>query len=238
MATPDTRHSSGLIVEDVRAMRTYLRTMLQDEYVQIDEAGSLREAREHLRSSADNSPAFVVLDLELPDGNGLDLMHDMPLTTQVIALTAEVNREIELQCHNAGCDAVLEKNRELLTLRELVKGRSNGSTTSSIRSPAPSGSYITFLAEILGELDDAQRKSDFLVIRRIAHRLRGTAIHFGYPGIGSAAKTVSSALRAGRLGQFDTATSSLRARISDALEAHHLQTRKTAITEAPLCEFS
>ena len=218
-------------------MRTYLRTMLQDEHVHIDEAGSLKEARERLRNTADRSPDFVVLDLELPDGNGLDLVPDMPLTTRVIALTAEVNREIELQCHNAGCDAVLEKNRELLSLRELIGGRSSGSTTTSIRSPAPSCSYVTFLAEILVELDDAQRKSDFLVVRRIAHRLRGTAIHFGYPGIGAAAKTVNSALRAGRLERFDTATNSLRARISDALETHHLNTRKTAITESPSCEF-
>ena len=137
MAMPDNQHSAGLLVEDVRAMRTYLRTMLQDEYAQIDEAGSLMEARERLRSSEDSSPDFVVLDLELPDGNGLDLMPDMPLTTRVIALTAEVNREIELQCHNAGCDAVLEKNRELLSLRELIKGRSDGSTTTSIRSGWP-----------------------------------------------------------------------------------------------------
>ena len=227
--------ASILIVDDELDIRDLLEGEFSGLGHDIETAGSVKDAL--LLGGAKNFDV-VFLDIRMPDGNGLDLMHDMPLTTQVIALTAEVNREIELQCHNAGCDAVLEKNRELLSLRELVKGRSNGSTTSSIRSPAPSGSYITFLAEILGELDDAQRKSDFLVIRRIAHRLRGTAIHFGYPGIGSAAKTVSSALRAGRLEQFDTATSSLRARISDALEAHHLQTRKTAITEAPLCEFS
>jgi DNA-binding response OmpR family regulator len=218
-------------------MRTYLRTLLQDEHVQIDEAGSLKEARQLLRDATAKSPDFVVLDLELPDGNGLDLMPDVPLTTRVIALTAEVNREIELQCHNAGCDAVIEKNRDLLSLRKLVEGQSGNFASPCIRSLAPSGSYITFLAETLVELDDAQRKADFLAVRRIAHRLRGTAIHFGYPGIGTAAKTVSSALRAGRLEQFDAATSSLCARISDALETHHLKTRKTAIMEAPSCEF-
>jgi CheY-like chemotaxis protein/HPt (histidine-containing phosphotransfer) domain-containing protein len=218
-------------------MRTYLRTMLQVENVQIDEAGSLREAREFLRNTAAASPDFIVLDLELPDGNGLDLMPDVPLTTRVIALTADVSREIELQCRKAGCDLVLEKNHELSTLREIIAGQNSGSTTTHIRSLPPSGSYITFLAEVLIELDDAQRKADFLAVRRIAHRLRGTAIHFGYPGIGAAAKSVSSALRAGRLDQLDTATSSLRDRISDALETHHLKTRNTAITEAPSCEY-
>jgi DNA-binding response OmpR family regulator len=218
-------------------MRTYLRTMLQDEHVQIDEAGSLKEARGLLRNTTTRLPDFVVLDLELPDGNGLDLMPDVPLTTRVIALTAEVNRETELQCHNAGCDVVLEKSRELLSLRELIKGQSSSSVSTSIRNLPPSGSYITFLAEILVELDEAHRKADFLAVRQIAHRLRGTAIHFGYPGIGSAAKTVNSALRAGRLEQFDAATSSLSARIGDALETHHLKTRKSTVTETPSCEF-
>ena len=236
MATPDRQPSTGLLVEDVRAMRTYLRAMLQDERVQIDEAGSLKEARDLLRNTAPRPPDFVVLDLELPDGNGLDLIPDIPLTTRVIAVTAEVSRETELQCHNAGCDAVIEKSRELLSLRELVNSHGLISATASIRSPLPSGSYITFLAEILIELDDARRKADFLAVRRIAHRLRGTAIHFGFPGIGAAAKTVTSALRAGRLEQFDSATESLSARISDALETHHIATRKTAITEAPSCE--
>ena len=237
MAMPDSRHSKGLIVEDVRAMRTYLRTMLQDEHVRIDEAGSLKEARKLLRNTASRSPDFVVLDLELPDGNGLDLMADMPLTTRVIALTAEVNREIELQCHSAGCDAVIEKGRKLPKLRKLIDDQSSGPMTLCSRDPVPSCSYVTFLAEILIELDDVQRKADFLAIRRIAHRLRGTAIHFGYPGIGSAAKTVSSALRAGRLHRVDAATKSLRARISDALETHHLNTRKTATSEVSSCEF-
>ena len=236
MAMPDHQRSKGLIVEDVRAMRTYLRTMLQDEDVQIEEAGCLEEAREVLRNTASRSPDFVVLDLELPDGNGLDLMADMPLTTRVIALTAEVNREIELQCHNAGCDAVVEKGRKLPKLRGLVNEH-NGSLTTLGRDLLPSSSYVTFLAEVLVDLDDVQTKSDLLAIRRIAHRLRGTAIHFGYPGIGSAAKTVSSALRAGRLDKVDAATKSLRARISDALEIHHLKTRKTATVEVPSCEF-
>jgi CheY-like chemotaxis protein len=230
MAMPEKRRSKGLVVEDVRAMRTYLSTMLRGENAQIHEAGSLEEAREVLRNTASRPPDFVVLDLELPDGNGLDLMADMPLTTRVIALTAEVSREIELQCHNAGCDAVVEKGCKLPALRELINDPS-GSPSTLGREQVPSSSYVIFLAEILVELDDVQRRSDYLAIRRIAHRLRGTAIHFGYPGIGSAAKTVSSALRAGRLDKVDAATKALRARISDALEIHHLKTRKTATAE-------
>ena len=235
MSIPSNNPMSGLLVEDVRAMRTYLRTMLQDQHIQIVEAASLKEARDYLRTPAGKSLEFVLLDLELPDGNGLDLMPDIPLSTRVIALTAEVNSEVRLQCRKAGCDRVIEKNQELSSLRELISGRAEPSP--AMRKLSPSHSYINFLAEMLVDLDDAQVKADFLAVRRIAHRLRGTAIHFGYPGIGSAAKFVSSALSAGQLEQFDTATDSLRSRISEALEARHLNKETLAITEAIQCEY-
>ncbi|MEJ2140613.1 MAG: response regulator [Gammaproteobacteria bacterium] len=231
------KYSSGLLVEDVRAMRTYLRTALQDECREIAEAASLGEAREHLRSMGDSGPDFIVLDLDLPDGNGLDLLPEVPFTTRVIALTADVDREIELQCQNAGCDLVIEKSQELSSLRDFIAGPTRTSAPADSRGLASCGSYVTFLAEVLVELEDARNPADLLAIRRIAHRLRGTAIHFGYPGIGSAAKSVSSALSTGRLERVDAATSALRARISDALEAHQLKTRRRPITEVPSCTY-
>ena len=237
MSIPSNNPMSGLLVEDVRAMRTYLRTMLQDQHIQIVEAASLKEARDYLRTPAGKSLEFVLLDLELPDGNGLDLMPDIPLSARVIALTAEVNSEVGLQCRKAGCDRVIEKNQELSSLRELISGRADDGPATRYPSSTSSSSYINFLAEMLVDLDDAQVKEDFLAVRRIAHRLRGTAIHFGYPGIGSAAKSVSSALSTGQLQQFDTATNSLRSRISEALEARHLNKETLAITEAIQCEY-
>jgi two-component system KDP operon response regulator KdpE len=74
---------SGLLVEDVKAMRIYLRAMLENENVLIAEASSLAEARGFLRASPGSPPDFVVLDLELPDGNGLDLMPDLSGATRV-----------------------------------------------------------------------------------------------------------------------------------------------------------
>jgi CheY-like chemotaxis protein len=221
---------SGLLVEDVKAMRIYLRAMLENENVLIAEAG-------FLRASPGSPPDFVVLDLELPDGNGLDLMPDLSGATRVLALTADVTREIELQCRNAGCDLVMEKNGELASLRERVSHSIAARTEPGERDQESCFSYVTFLAEVLVELQSAQAQGDLLLIRQIAHRLRGTAIHFGYSGIGSAAKSVNVALRAGQVDRLGTAAGTLCARISDALEAHHLKTRRQSITEIPSCEF-
>lgn len=227
----------GLVVEDVKAMRTYLRAMLEDGHIEIAEAVNLQEARTFLRSTPTSSPDFVLLDLELPDGNGLDLMPEIAAATHVIALTADVKRETELQCQKAGCDMVIQKNHELSSLREIVTKSAKAEPVADDRDLRSCFSYITYLAEMRVELETARSKSDFLAIRQIAHRLRGTAVHFGYPGIGSAAKSISTALGAGRLDQLDTAASTLCARIGDALESHHLKTRRSSTTEVSSCEF-
>jgi CheY-like chemotaxis protein len=232
---PSPGQLTGLLVEDVKAMRIYLRAMLEGDEVRVTDVAGLGEAREFLRASADSPPDFIVLDLELPDGNGLDLMPDVPAATRVLALTADVTREIELQCRNAGCDLVIEKSGELSSLRDKISDTVTQTKREDARDRALRHSYVPFLAEMLTELHGAQTREDVQKIRRIAHRLRGTAVHFGYPGIGSAAKSVNVALRGGQLDQFRAAASTLCARISDALEAHHLKTRRQSTTEVHSC---
>lgn len=222
--------SLGLIVEDVQAMRAYLRAMLEDDFIEIAEAGNLEEARAFLRETATPLPSFILLDLELPDGNGLDLLSDIDSAIRVIALTADISPETELQCHNAGCDLSIDKSQNLSLLRNIVGGLAKIGPVNDIDELTDRSSYIAYLADMRAELGAARCTSDFLAIRRIAHRLHGTAVHFGYPEIGSAAKTISIALRAGRLDQFDTAVSSLLTRIGDALEAHRRNVSRSANT--------
>ncbi len=234
MRSPE--HISVLVVEDVKAMRIYFRAMLDDGHIEIAEAASLQEARSFLRSTPKAYPDFVLLDLELPDGHGLDLMPEIDSATRVIALTADVERETELQCQKAGCDVLIQKSQELSSLRGIVTGAAKAEPLGNDRDLDSCLLYITYLAETRVALETARSKSDFLTIRQIAHRLRGTAVHFGYPGIGSAAKSISTALAAGRLDQLDRAASTLCARIGDAIESHHRKTRLLSTTEVSSCE--
>jgi hypothetical protein len=140
----------------------------------------------------------------------------------VIALSAHDDRETELQCRSAGCGAVLNKSRDLKGLKDAVLGAAalvapprrglNGSVAAQ---------YATFLAESRVELGCAQARKDYAAVRQLAHRLRGTAIHFGYPSVGFAAKGISSALLAGGEQQRERAIGALIDRIGDALEARH-----------------
>ncbi len=211
-----------LVVEDVGAMRVLIRASLQEETVQIVEAGDLETARAWLRGEGGAEFDVILLDLELPDGFGLDLMPDVAAQTMVIALSAHDDRETELQCRSAGCGAVLNKSRDLKGLKDAVFGASaSGAAPRSGLKGSAAAQYATFLAETRVELESAHARRDYAALRRLAHRLRGTAIHFGYPSVGFAAKGISSALLAGGEQQRQSAVSALVDRIGEALEAHH-----------------
>ncbi len=77
-----------LLVEDVGELAGQVRTRLAGEGFAVDVAGSSEEARSALRSSSYDA---VVLDLHLPDGDGLEVLRDLRESrnpTPVIVVTA------------------------------------------------------------------------------------------------------------------------------------------------------
>src|SRR5919197_1094797 len=59
-----------LVVEDELPLRRFLRTALRTHEYQVVEAGTAREA---LAQVGGRNPDLVLLDLGLPDGDGLDV---------------------------------------------------------------------------------------------------------------------------------------------------------------------
>jgi two-component system, OmpR family, KDP operon response regulator KdpE len=104
-----------LLVEDEELNRVLVRAILaraSDEAirdVELLEAASLESAR----SALDEQPVdLVLLDVNLPDGNGLTLATDLAARSsrpQVIALTASVLPHERAAAMSAGCDAFLDK---------------------------------------------------------------------------------------------------------------------------------
>lgn len=78
-----------LHVEDDADFRTFIATALEGR-LNISPAGSLEEARKLLVS---HSFDLILLDLQLPDGNGMDLLDELDLSSgyPVIVLTATEN---------------------------------------------------------------------------------------------------------------------------------------------------
>ena len=107
--------STVLLVEDEELNRVLVRAILAratDDTVreiELVEAASLQSAR----SALDGQPVDVILlDVNLPDGNGLTLASDLAerdARPRVIALTASVLPHERAAAMSAGCDAFLDK---------------------------------------------------------------------------------------------------------------------------------
>ena len=93
---------SVLIVEDDEDFRVSVAALVGREGYRTREAGSLAGAREQL---AEEGADVVLLDLGLPDGEGLELLEDEALAerTEFVVMTGDVAVEsaIALGCLDA-----------------------------------------------------------------------------------------------------------------------------------------
>jgi DNA-binding NarL/FixJ family response regulator len=100
-----------MTVDDRADFRRMLTAMLdrQSELVVVAEAGSLRDARYH---TARVDLDVVLLDLNLPDGKGWELIADLRGTNPrvaVIVLSASFDGTNLARADEAGADAILDK---------------------------------------------------------------------------------------------------------------------------------
>lgn len=97
-----------LIIEDELPMRRFLRTALSAHGFRVVEAGSLREAEQ---LATGTPPAAILLDLGLPDGDGMVLLRRLRewSKTPVIVLSARDREDDKVLALDAGADDYLTK---------------------------------------------------------------------------------------------------------------------------------
>ncbi|HET8724039.1 MAG TPA: response regulator [Anaeromyxobacteraceae bacterium] len=105
-----------LVVEDEPQMRRFLRASLGAEGYRVREAWTVADG---LREIAAEHPDAVLLDLGLPDGDGLDLLRRVREWSQVpvIVVSARGREEEKVAALDAGADDYLAKpfgTKELL----------------------------------------------------------------------------------------------------------------------------
>lgn len=106
-----------LLVEDERALAKEISDFLQSEHHVVDAVSSKKMASENL---AINSYDFALIDLGLPDGDGLDLLQDVSRyqkDTSVIILTARTEVGDKILGLESGADDYLSKPFSLLELK-------------------------------------------------------------------------------------------------------------------------
>jgi two-component system, OmpR family, KDP operon response regulator KdpE len=97
-----------LLIEDEPQMRRFLRAALDERRFQLVEVGT---AREGLAQAASRNPDIILLDLGLPDGDGLDLTRRIRewSSRPIIVLSARGMEADKVAALDAGADDYLTK---------------------------------------------------------------------------------------------------------------------------------
>lgn len=103
-----TKNSTILIVEDEKEIRRFVRLALEGENWRVFECDTLKRG---LIEAATRKPDLLILDLGLPDGNGIDLIHDIRQWSSIpiIVLSARDNEQDKVAALDGGADDYLSK---------------------------------------------------------------------------------------------------------------------------------
>jgi two-component system nitrogen regulation response regulator NtrX len=127
-----------LVVDDESAIRDSLRMILEYEGYRVDEAASGREA---LNRAAERTPDAVILDVKMPEMDGLEVLRqlgergfDMPVL--VISGHADVPTAVEATRRGAFdfFEKPLQRERVLLSLRNAVESHRLASENRTLRT--------------------------------------------------------------------------------------------------------
>ena len=128
--TPEPAHI--LLVEDNALVTSATRILLEDGGFRVSTAARLGEAYAICQS---DPPDAILLDLRLPDGDGLTLLqrlreHGTSLPV-VVALTGRDEPEVRGRCMRAGCVEVLLKPVDVRALSGRIRGWLEAGTGAS-----------------------------------------------------------------------------------------------------------
>jgi two-component system KDP operon response regulator KdpE len=99
---------TALLVEDEPQIRRFVRAALEEEGWHVHESASMQRG---LIDAGTRKPDLVILDLGLPDGDGIDFITDLRewSNVPVIVLSARVNEADKIKALDAGADDYLSK---------------------------------------------------------------------------------------------------------------------------------
>src|ERR1700722_9714156 len=98
----------AILVEDERQIRRFVRTALEAEGWSVHETDTLRQG---LIDAGTRKPDLIILDLGMPDGDGMEFLRDLRgwSNVPVIVLSARVGEQDKIEALDTGADDYLTK---------------------------------------------------------------------------------------------------------------------------------
>ncbi|HTU61522.1 MAG TPA: response regulator [Polyangiales bacterium] len=124
-----------LVVEDEPEMRKFIRASLSSHGYRVIEA---ERASEAIALSTSHNPQLILLDLGLPDGDGIELTKRLREWSKVpiIVISARGREEDKVAALDAGADDYLTKPfgvNELLARMRVAQRHAQGSESTSVQ---------------------------------------------------------------------------------------------------------
>ncbi|ULR33296.1 two-component system response regulator KdpE [Dickeya fangzhongdai] len=131
-----------LIVEDEKEIRRFVRNALENEGCRVFDAETLQRG---LIEAATRKPDLIILDLGLPDGDGIDYIRDLRQwsTIPVIVLSARTDEQDKIDALDAGADDYLTKPFGIGELLARVRVALRRFSSSQQETPLISFSNVT-----------------------------------------------------------------------------------------------
>lgn len=110
-----------LVVEDSELVTSAFRILLEDAGYRVTVADSMEQLR---NAAAKRDVDLMLLDLTLPDGNGLDALDALRASgaapRMTLAMTGDSQPETRARCIESGCADVLIKPVSIKELRRTI----------------------------------------------------------------------------------------------------------------------
>ncbi len=120
----------AILIEDERQIRRFVRFALEGEGWSVVEAETMRQG---LADAGTRKPDLIILDLGLPDGDGMEFIRDVRGWSKVpiIVLSARVGEQDKIEALDAGADDYLTKPFGVGELLARVRAASRRQQTPS-----------------------------------------------------------------------------------------------------------
>lgn len=126
-----------VVIEDENQIRRFLRTSLEAEGFTVVESAT---GRQGLIEAGTRKPDLVILDLGLPDVDGIDVIRDLRAwtTVPVIVLSARTREADKVDALDAGADDYLTKpfgvGELLARIRVVMRRRAGGGVAAGVQT--------------------------------------------------------------------------------------------------------